>query len=180
MMKTLKQYKEDFKIHRIFNVYKCDYCGEEMIGVIDEDFEIEIFEPKTVEKEYISTKDFKRHNMSVVESSDLNKDIISFKCPKCGHIHKMTRKVFFEKQRYVNVTGNADHIFVLNEIEAKAAEEFMKDHKNCCVEKLGKSCYSSTGGQYSYIITPTGLGNVVEIKCNACKDKKDITDSDKF
>ena len=38
------------------------------------------------------------------------------------------------------------------------------------------SFLSAVGGRFSYIVTPTGLGNVVEIKCNYCNCKENITD----
>ena len=32
------------------------------------------------------------------------------------------------------------------------------------------------GGSISYVFTPTGVGTGVEIQCNICKTKIDITD----
>ena len=45
----------------------------------------------------------------------------------------------------------------------------MKEHEDC-------SFTSAIGGKFSYIITPTGLGECVSIRCNACEAIKDITD----
>lgn len=67
--------------------------------------------------------------------------------------------------------------FELNENESQAARDFMREHKNCCEEKLGKTFFSSTGGQFAYHIVPTGLGLCVSIECQACNEKKDITDT---
>ena len=66
--------------------------------------------------------------------------------------------------------------FKLTEKEASEIQEFMKKHKNCCLEKLDKMFFSSIGGQFSFTFTPTGLGNVVVIKCNACDKSEDVTD----
>ena len=60
--------------------------------------------------------------------------------------------------------------------EEKEVKEFYKEHKNCCKEVLGKDIYSTTGGEFSYIITPTGLGLCTIIRCNSCGAEKDITD----
>ena len=53
--------------------------------------------------------------------------------------------------------------------EEKEAKEFMEKHKDC-------SFTSAIGGKFSYIITPTGLGECVSIRCNSCNITKDITD----
>lgn len=66
--------------------------------------------------------------------------------------------------------------FKLTEKETSEIQEFMKKHENCCFEKLNKHFFSTTGGQFSFIFTPTGLGNVVIIKCNACDKTEDVTD----
>lgn len=39
---------------------------------------------------------------------------------------------------------------------------------------------STIGGKFSFIITPTGLGPIIEVKCNACGEIKDITDDECF
>lgn len=62
--------------------------------------------------------------------------------------------------------------------EYVAAREFKKEHKDCCKNILGKESFSTTGGAFTYIITPTGLGNNIIIKCNSCGEIKDITDVD--
>lgn len=67
-----------------------------------------------------------------------------------------------------------------NEVNKEALEEFRAKHKNCLPKHLGKKFFSTTGGQYSYIITPTGLGPCVEVRCNACNETKDITNCDNW
>ena len=64
----------------------------------------------------------------------------------------------------------------LTEKEKKAEKEFFTTHKNCTQEVLNKPFFSTTGGQFTYLITPTGLGDCVSIRCNACGEIKDITD----
>ena len=66
--------------------------------------------------------------------------------------------------------------FRLNDKEEESAKEFREEHKNCCKEKLSKEFFSTTGGEFSYIITPTGLGLCTIIRCNSCGEEEDITD----
>lgn len=63
--------------------------------------------------------------------------------------------------------------FELTEKETLACEEFRKKHKEkCCTD-----CFFSTlGMQFSYIICPGGLGHTMEIVCNECGEKEDVTD----
>lgn len=67
--------------------------------------------------------------------------------------------------------------FTLDKTESNSAREFIKQHMNCCEEILNKEIFSSTGGGFSYIITPTGLGLHINIRCNSCGKTKDITNS---
>lgn len=62
------------------------------------------------------------------------------------------------------------------EKEKERIEQFMLQHKNCVQYYLGKSFFSTTGGQYTFIITPTGLGNIVQVRCNICDKIEDVTD----
>lgn len=59
--------------------------------------------------------------------------------------------------------------FKLNEKEEQNYKEFCKEHREC-------EFASTIGGKISITFTPTGLGNIVEVKCNACGETKDITD----
>lgn len=67
--------------------------------------------------------------------------------------------------------------FRVNANETIGINEFLEEHRNCCRDYLGKEFFSTTGGNFSYIITPTGLGNIIEVRCNSCGCIKDITDS---
>lgn len=61
-------------------------------------------------------------------------------------------------------------VFELSEIESEEAKNFMEKHYS--------SCYVPTtiGGMFSYIITPTGVGYSIEIRCNICGEIIDVTD----
>jgi len=62
-------------------------------------------------------------------------------------------------------------VYSLSEKETKEYFEFCKKHRNC-------EFTSTIGGKISVTFIPTGLGNVVEVKCKACGETKDITDID--
>lgn len=57
----------------------------------------------------------------------------------------------------------------LSENEKKEFLEFKEKHKDC-------EFTSTTGGKFAFTIVPTGLGDVVIVKCNACGETRDITD----
>lgn len=61
--------------------------------------------------------------------------------------------------------------FKLNEAEQTAANDFIEKHLTCVKEHP-----TTIGGSISYTFTPTGVGTGVEIQCNICKTKTDITD----
>ena len=61
--------------------------------------------------------------------------------------------------------------------EYEDSREFQQAHRNCCRKVLKKEFFSSTGGGFSYIVTPTGIGDCITIRCNSCGEKKDITDT---
>lgn len=70
--------------------------------------------------------------------------------------------------------------FKLDSEEAELANAFMLAHKDCCFENFGKEFFSTTGGGFSFIITPTGIGNCIIIRCNSCNTEKDITNVDNW
>lgn len=61
--------------------------------------------------------------------------------------------------------------FNLTEKESKEYKEFCDKHRSC-------EFSSTIGGKISIEFIPTGLGNIVEVKCKACGETKDITDID--
>lgn len=69
--------------------------------------------------------------------------------------------------------------FKLNEKETQRSIKFIENHNHTDeFRKQGKLGFSTLGQQFSYIITPGGLGNSVTIKCNHCKQEENITDID--
>lgn len=65
--------------------------------------------------------------------------------------------------------------FKLTKLEYKRARKFIQKHKHS--EAQGKLGFSTLGHQFTYHITPGGLGYIVEIECNYCKKKENITDN---
>lgn len=65
--------------------------------------------------------------------------------------------------------------FKLNKKEQIDAHNFINEHLICAREHP-----TTIGGSISYIFTPTGVGVGVEIQCNICKTKIDITDYDNW
>ena len=63
----------------------------------------------------------------------------------------------------------------LNEKEEELANKFIKEHKKCVENNP-----ITSGGHFNYIITPTGLGGIVQIQCSICKKTKNITDFDSW
>ena len=61
--------------------------------------------------------------------------------------------------------------FKLTEKETEACDMFIKKHKSCCQDRP----FSTLGMQFSYIICPGGLGHTVEIVCNECEEKENVT-----
>lgn len=71
-------------------------------------------------------------------------------------------------------------VIKLDEKETEAYKKFYQEHKNCPQLLLGRPMFSATGGLLTFEITPTGLGNIVVIKCNACGKKENITNAENF
>lgn len=61
------------------------------------------------------------------------------------------------------------------EIDDNKKELFYLTHKDCCKKLLNKDFFSTTGGGFSYIITPTGLGSIIEMRCNSCGEVSNVT-----
>ncbi len=107
--------------------------------------------------------------------SEIANDEYTYKCPVCGHINIGKNKDL--KSCYQN--GMSNIIFELDEKESQEAREFIKEHRHKeDYETEGKMGFSTTGGGFTYEITPTGLGPCITIKCNKCSETKDITDSE--
>jgi len=78
-------------------------------------------------------------------------------------------------------TEKENIVFKLNDAESKAAREFIAEHNHKEeFRKEGKLGFTALGQQFTYEITPGGLGLAVSIKCNKCGATKDITDIDSW
>lgn len=65
--------------------------------------------------------------------------------------------------------------YQLTDAERLAICGFQREHIDCKNEFS-----SSVGGRLSYIITPTGLGNIVKVRCNYCGEIRDLTNYDSW
>lgn len=63
-----------------------------------------------------------------------------------------------------------EKVFTLNEKEAYKYQKFIAKHKSC------RTNVGATGGGYTIMFTPTGLGNLIVVKCDICGAEKNITD----
>ena len=61
--------------------------------------------------------------------------------------------------------------FSLNKLESWRYHNFCKEHKTCFQEH-----YSTTGGNITISIIPTGVGVAKIVECGYCKCRKNITD----
>lgn len=61
--------------------------------------------------------------------------------------------------------------YTLSKKEDAAANAFMKVHER----KHGRDL-AAAGGRYSWHIHPCGIGTAIDIVCNQCREKKDISD----
>lgn len=179
---NMKNWKEKLR-KQLFATYfhpTCDFCGNELF-LCESEAEITLFEPKEVEFE---SQRFERdengkllpktviHKETV--SSDPSKDTFTFKCPYCGHIFTLTREEL--KDLKCSFYGDNNMRFTLDEVESKAAHDFMKEHSHKDeFRKQNKLGFSTLGQQFTFEITPGGLGPLVSIKCNHCGKSKDIT-----
>ena len=171
-----KQYREQHFL------LKCPYCGTELV-IAHSELKKELYEPKEIEEEVESFSivdgifiDKGKEKRKYMVSSDPEKDIYKgIKCCYCGHVWDEPVVGMYEKR--CNPDGRQTKTFELTEEETKSAKAFREKHDHQEeFEKIGKMGFSTLGQQFTYIITPGGLGNGVTIKCNHCGEEKDITD----
>ena len=62
---------------------------------------------------------------------------------------------------------------LFDEVELKRYHEFCDKHRKC-----GR--HSTIGGGVSVIVTGTGLGCIIECRCNRCDEIEDITNLDNW
>ena len=94
-------------------------------------------------------------------------------------LHKITFEDLIET--VCSFYGDNNMRFELDEVETSRAKEFIKEHNHIEeFKKMGKFGFSTLGQQFTYKITPGGLGNSTEIICNHCKEHKSITNIDNW
>lgn len=59
--------------------------------------------------------------------------------------------------------------------EKEEHDKFIKEHQSC-----SRKFKPTIGGCMQYTIIPTGIGDVIKIKCLECGIEKDITDIDSW
>lgn len=62
--------------------------------------------------------------------------------------------------------------FELDEVEHIKYREWRREHDKTCKNKYG---VGAIGGRTTFCFTPTGLGNIVVVKC-ACGEEINLTD----
>lgn len=188
MKTTFKEHKEFLQsvLHKRYYTPTCEHCKNKLFISIDEMDKV-LFEPKVVETERIiidindETKERKVRTepYKQIVSSDINKDIYEFTCPVCGEHIEITYDDLIET--VCSFYGDNNKRFELDDVETQSAKDFIKEHDHSEeFRKMGKFCFSTLGQQFTYKITPGGLGNSVEIICNHCKEQKGITNIDNW
>lgn len=141
-MNTVKELKNrKIKYLGVYYKYTCDFCREDFV-----------------------------FNTNDICNDKKDNNVIVFKCPNCGHIHKMNFDNI--KDKTCNYWGNNNVTFELTKEETDRVNEFKHCHEQCADNTLG--------GKYTYFVTPTDVGNIIKIKCNVCGLVKNITDSDEL
>lgn len=190
-MRTIDSIEEErSKLYNAYYRYTCEHCGRDMVFSMEDGCVTKVlFEPKEIEVQYEECKyetdengklgkliSTEKKTKKELKSSDYLKDIVEFRCPYCGHQHSVEWVNIHDK--LCNYWGNNNINFEFTEKESEKVDEFYKKHSSCCREKLGRPFFSSTGGQYSYHIRPTGLGSIITLECHACGEKENITNND--
>lgn len=143
----------------------CDACGEELTFT----GEVLLSNPPkyvhmcdkcgkkfTFSQSYpcIEHKKVERNPITNIEITDSFKETLNRVSKQCNENNK---------------PGCNELSFDLNTTEAQAYHDFCNKHRSC-------EFSSTIGGKISVIFTPTGLGDIVVVKCNKCGEEKDITD----
>ena len=188
MKTTFKEHKEFLQsvLHKRYYTPTCEHCKNKLFISIDEMDKV-LFEPKVVETERIiidindesKERKVRTEPYKQIVSSDINKDIYEFTCPVCGEHIEITYDDLIET--VCSFYGDNNKRFELDDVETQSAKDFIKEHDHSEeFRKMGKFCFSTLGQQFTYKITPGGLGNSVEIICNHCKEHKSITNIDNW
>lgn len=185
-MRSLKEAEDDkYRFIEIYFKLQCPECHEWYVFDYD-DIKVStvIYNPIEKESECFTFKDGKLTPYKVKEivSSEPFKDLITLTCPICGKEHTFNREELEEKRIRCNYFGEDNTIyFELSGKSYEEAQEFIKEHDHSEEFKAqGKMGFSTLGQQFSYIFTPGGLGDSIEIRCNHCGENKDITDTENW
>lgn len=150
-MKTKEQAFQDS--YSTYYLCRCEYCGKEYV----------------ISQEEMNGDFFGKPECGPSESA--------WKCPNCGHVNKMQNKDLCPCYQ----DGGTNIRFELNDTESERARDFMKEHNHReDFKRQGKMLFSALGMQFTYKITPGGLGPVVGIRCNECGEAKEITDTNSW
>lgn len=60
--------------------------------------------------------------------------------------------------------------------ERRAKLAFERKHQFVCAHPT----LVASGGLFSYIITPTAIGTMVKVRCNACSEETCVSDFDRW
>lgn len=143
----------------------CDKCGEELtftgeVLLSNPAKYVHICEKcknyEWLPKKYpcIEYKEVQRNPITNIEITDSFKKTLNRVSKQCNENNK---------------PGCNALTFALNDTEAQQYHDFCNKHRSC-------EFSSTIGGKISVIFTPTGLGNIVVVKCNSCGEENDITD----
>ena len=80
-----------------------------------------------------------------------------------------------DPEEYAESTKNA-RAFRMGPVEWLRYKKFCEDHGNCMRNPDGSHRFGAIGGGVSVTFMPTGLGNIVKVKCETCGRTYDLTD----
>lgn len=174
-MKTRKQAWQD--IRQGFFLLKCPHCGEELVVSADELRKtLVLFEPHEETYKYWQGgigPEFEKIGTRIV-SSDSSKDYYEVTCCNCGHTWQEPRQGVVDK--LCKPDGEKRMTFELSEKETAKAEAFMEKHSHAKeLAAQGRVSFSALGQQFTFIITPGGLGPMTTVKCNFCGEEENVT-----
>lgn len=102
------------------------------------------------------------------------KDKYDSMCTKLEHCQKQLTE-FSAQDEIKKANEYAESIrehslFTMSAKEAEAIKEFKAKHFSCQSDRLSTS--------YEYVLTGTGIGTAISIRCPVCGEEKNVTDYD--
>lgn len=76
-------------------------------------------------------------------------------------------------------TDEYESAYYLSNEDKQKVDKWDNSHKSECEYHINPLKIGAIGGRLSYTFIPTGLGNIVIVKC-ACGAKLDLTDNDNW